>query len=91
MNDLKKVIYNCRKATYLIDKKLVDGITFRESVELRIHLFGCNVCRIYMAQSKKINHMIGQMVKGGNKPEIKLDNDFKEALQVQIQDHLNKN
>lgn len=90
MNELKKVIYNCRKATYLIDKRLIGSITFRETVELRIHLIGCKVCGIYMMQSQKINEMIRQMLKEENQPEIKLDEEFKEALQTQIDNELNK-
>ena len=90
MSELKKVIYNCRKATYLIDKRLIGSISFRESVELRIHLIGCSVCRIYGVQSQKINEMIRQMVKVKNQPDIKLDEDFKETLQAQIEDQLNK-
>ncbi|MFD1257688.1 zf-HC2 domain-containing protein [Mucilaginibacter terrae] len=91
MNDFKKIIYNCRKATYLIDKRLIGRITFRETVELRMHLFGCNVCRIYMCQSQKINEMIRQMLKSDHQPEIKLDENFKDALQVKIENQLNKN
>lgn len=90
MDKLKKIIYNCRKATYLIDKKLIGNITFRESLELRIHLAGCSFCRLYKGQSKKINEMIRQVLKMDNEEEIKLDEGFKDALQVQIEDHLNK-
>ncbi|TWR24184.1 hypothetical protein FPZ42_16990 [Mucilaginibacter achroorhodeus] len=91
MNELTKVIYNCRKATYLIDKRFIGGITFRETVELRIHLIGCKVCGIYMEQSKRINEMVRQLLKSEKPPEIKLDESFKEALQAQITAEINKN
>ncbi|WP_158796114.1 hypothetical protein [Pedobacter sp. L105] len=90
MNNLINVIYNCRKATYLIDKRLISKITFRESVELRVHLVGCSFCRLYVGQSQKINQMISQMLKTDKKPEFKLGDDFKAALQAQIEDELNK-
>ncbi|QXV65969.1 hypothetical protein INP83_02410 [Mucilaginibacter sp. 21P] len=91
MNELKKVIYNCRKATYLIDKRLMGSITLRETVELRIHLIGCKVCGIYMEQSKMINEMIRQLLKSKKPLEIKMDEGFKEALQAQITAEINKN
>ncbi|MBL4674765.1 MAG: hypothetical protein JKY70_00930 [Mucilaginibacter sp.] len=91
MNELRKVIYNCRKATYLIDKRLIGSITFRETVELRIHLIGCKVCGIYMKQSKMINQMIRQLLKSEKPQEIQLDEGFKEALQAQITAEINKN
>jgi len=90
MNGLKKILYNCRKATYLIDKRLIGKITFRETVELQIHLAGCGICRIYMDQSQKINEMIRQLLKTGEKPNITLDDHFKETMQERIEDHLNK-
>ncbi len=90
MNELKKITYNCHKATYLIDKKLIGKITFRESVELRIHLWGCDACKAYVIQSQKINVMIRQLFKVPVKPEVKLDEKFKNDLRLQIGEKLNK-
>ncbi|WP_374948397.1 zf-HC2 domain-containing protein [Mucilaginibacter sp.] len=90
MNGLKKIIYNCRKATYLIDKRLAGKITFRETVELRIHLIGCDVCGIYMKQSAKINNMIQSLLKSRAGVGIRLDDEYKQNLQLKI-DRLSKN
>ena len=38
MDPLKKIIYNCKQATFLIEKKMIGRITFRQHIELRIHL-----------------------------------------------------
>ncbi len=38
MSQLKKIQYNCKKATFLIEKKMLSRITFREHIELRIPL-----------------------------------------------------
>lgn len=90
MNGLKKIIYNCRKATYLIDKRLTGKITFRETIELRIHLIGCDVCGIYRKQSAKINYMIENLLKARAEVSVRLDDDYKERLQLKI-DRLNEN
>jgi tRNA/tmRNA/rRNA uracil-C5-methylase (TrmA/RlmC/RlmD family) len=91
MNGLKSVIYNCRKATFLIDKRMGGKISFRESIELRVHLIRCDVCKLYVKQSEKINEMIKALLKAPAGVEIRLDEDFKKGLQVTIDDQLNKN
>ena len=90
MGYLKKIIYNCKQATYLIEKKSVAGLSFREAIELRIHLFGCSFCRIFNKQSHIINNMVRQLLKSIEPPNIKLDENFKKELQERIEEELNK-
>ncbi|WP_158989801.1 hypothetical protein [Mucilaginibacter sp. L196] len=91
MSQLKKIQYNCKKATFLIEKKMLSRITFREHIELRIHLMGCSVCRIYGKQSRIINDMVRQLFKSSMPGEVKLDDSFKKELQERIEIELNKN
>ena len=91
MGPLKKIQYNCEKATFLIEKKLISRITFREQIELRIHLLGCSVCRIYQNQSGKINEMVHQLFHSAINTDTHLDEDFKKGLQERIEEELNKN
>ena len=91
MGPLKKIQYNCKKATFLIEKKLITRINFREHIELRIHLLGCSVCRTYQSQTGKINEMIRQLFHNAVNKETKLDDEFKKDLQDRIEEELNKN
>jgi len=91
MSYLKKIIHNCKKATYLIDKKEMGAITLREHIELRIHLIGCSFCRLYGKQSRAINKMVRELFRSSEQPGVKLDDDFKKVLQEKIEDELNKN
>jgi hypothetical protein len=91
MEALKKITHNCKHATYLIEKKLIVRLTLREKVFLRIHLFGCGVCRLYQSQTQKINIMIRQLLRGSVTQDGKLDENFKKELQDRIEDELNKN
>jgi hypothetical protein len=91
MGPLKKITHNCKKATFLIEKKLIGRITLREQLELRIHLFGCSVCRVYQGQTIKINEMIRQLFHSAVNSETKLDDEFKKDLQDRIEEELNKN
>ncbi|WP_461450724.1 hypothetical protein [Mucilaginibacter sp.] len=91
MSQLKKIQYNCKQATFLIEKKLLTRITFREHIELRIHLMGCSVCRLYGKQTRVIGEMVQQLFKSSQPGEVKLDDSFKKELQERIETELNKN
>ena len=90
MSYLKKIIYNCRQATYLIDKKEMHPLTLRERIELRIHLLGCGFCRIYKKQSHVINEMVQQLFRSSEQA-VKLDDKYKAELRERIEEELNKN
>jgi hypothetical protein len=91
MSYLKKVIYNCKQATYLIEKKSVKRLSLRESIELRIHLYGCGFCRLFSKQSQVINEMVKELFKSSMHRPIRLDDDYKKELQDRIEEELNKN
>jgi hypothetical protein len=91
MNELKNIIYNCRKATFLIEKKQLTVLTLREKVELRIHLTGCSFCRLFQKQSIGINRMVQELFNSTAHQEIKLDDDYKKKLQERIEEQLDKN
>jgi hypothetical protein len=90
MNNLKKIIFNCKQATFLIEKKSFGKLSFREMIELRIHLFGCSFCRLYGKQSRTINNMVKELFRNSAKMEIRLDDRFKKELQTRIEAKLNK-
>ena len=92
MNELKKILYNCKKATLLVEKRAFSKITFREEIELRIHLLGCSACLLYKKQSKMINDKIQKLYNGeGNDAEAYQLNDAdKKRMQDKIEKELNK-
>jgi hypothetical protein len=91
MDALKKITHNCKHATLLIEKKLISRLTLREKIFLRIHLFGCGVCRLYQQQTGKINEIVRQLFNGSPAQDVKLDDNFKKDLQDRIEEELNKN
>lgn len=91
MNYLKRIIYNCKQATFLIEKRSASKLTFREVFELRVHLLGCSFCRIYKKQSRIINEMVQELFRSSMQADRKLDDKFKKELQVRIEEELNKN
>ena len=90
MSYLKRILYNCNKATYLIEKRQLSKITLREAVELRIHFLGCYFCRLYDKQSKVINSMVKELFNDSITSEAKLNDKFKKELHDRIEVELNK-
>lgn len=90
-NEIKKIAYNCKQATFLIEKKQLATLTLREKLELKIHLAGCSVCRTFQQQSIVINQMVKGLFHSSQPEEIKLDETFKNELQERIEKKLNEN
>ncbi|SDQ01434.1 hypothetical protein SAMN05428975_5797 [Mucilaginibacter sp. OK268] len=93
MNHLKKVIYNCKQATLLIEKRQIRKLSFRESIELRVHLAGCSMCQLYNKQSQIIHQMVLQLFHDTEQQAstLLLDENFKKELQERIEEGLNNN
>jgi hypothetical protein len=89
MNKLKKIQYNCHKATFLIEKRSMKPLTLFEQVELRIHLAGCSVCRTYQRQSVLIGQMVHQLLHG-NTVRPGLNDEDKQHMAERIEEELNK-
>ena len=91
MNHLKKVIYNCKQATLLIEKRQIRSLSFRETIELRIHLAGCSMCKLYNKQSQAIHQMVLQLFHDTEfqSSTLSLDDNFKKELQDRIEEELN--
>lgn len=88
--ELKKIAYNCKKATFLIEKQQIGKITLREKLELKIHLTGCSICVTFMQQSAMINQMAKKLFHS-DQHQLRLDDAFKKQLQNRIDDQLDKN
>jgi hypothetical protein len=49
---------SCRKATELIEKKLLIGLNSKEKVQLVFHTGMCDACKKYSHQSEELDRMI---------------------------------
>ena len=85
--ELKEIAFNCKKATFLIEKQQIGKITLKEKMELKIHLAGCSICVTFMQQSAVINQAARKLF-NPDSMELKLDEGFKEQLQQQINNQL---
>ena len=88
MGVIKKIQYDCRHATYLIEKRQHTSLTVKERVQLIIHLSGCSVCRLFQQQSRWINRMVRELFRSAEGQENKLDDEYKRQLQDKINERL---
>ncbi|SDE22920.1 hypothetical protein [Pedobacter soli] len=86
-NALKNIIYNCNQATFLIEKKMAGKISAAQTLQLKVHLAGCSVCKLYMQQSLLINRLFSSF----SAADFKLDEAFKISLTKKIEREINKN
>lgn len=83
MKSNQEIEYDCKNATLLIEKELQTRLSIRESVELKLHLAGCSVCRLYQSQTIVIGSMVKQIL--NHRKGSALDNQYKAELQQQIE------
>lgn len=87
---LRKIAYNCHKATFLIEKKQIGTITLKEKIELQIHLASCSICQTFMKQSLVINQMVRNIIYTRQSTQSTLEEPFKKQLQDRIEERLNR-
>ena len=73
MKKLMHILFlSCRKATELIDKKLLFRLSFRERLQLTLHKTMCSACRMYEKQDLLIEKGISSQIENLT-PKIDLD------------------
>jgi hypothetical protein len=88
MGVIKRIQYDCRHATYLIEKRQQTGLTLKERVQLFIHLLGCSVCRLFQRQSRVISHALQHLFKRSAEQAHTLDDRVKQEMQEKINERL---
>ncbi|MDQ2864288.1 MAG: hypothetical protein M3R50_11700 [Bacteroidota bacterium] len=90
MRNKRKIANNCEKATFMIEKKKFGALSFTENIELKIHLVGCEMCRIYQRQSGIIDKVAFTIYNKSADEELKLDEQYKKELQESIDEKLGR-
>ena len=83
-------IITCEKAIYLSSKKQTSKLSLWESINLKIHLFSCEVCRKYISDIKKINNYLLKEYDNVAIKEIKLNESQKKQLQEKLSEQEEK-
>ncbi|MEO8962677.1 MAG: hypothetical protein ABI325_12405 [Ginsengibacter sp.] len=56
------LMLSCKKATELIEKKLLINLSFREKMQLKMHKGFCDACTAYEKQSKLIDKLLNKHI-----------------------------
>jgi len=63
---MKKIMYlimlPCKKATELIEKRSLVGLSSKEKIQLHLHKTMCDACTAYQKQSKKIDELLDRYI-----------------------------
>ena len=73
------IVLSCKKATELIEKRLVTKLTSVEKIQLKMHTAVCNQCATYEDQSAIIEKSLEKINKQKNVP-MKLSSEKKEQI-----------
>lgn len=52
------IMLSCRKASELIEKRLIFRLSMKEKIQLKMHTSVCEACSHYQKQSEKLDHLI---------------------------------
>jgi len=66
------LMLSCKRASGLIDKKSIFGLTRREKVMLKMHTVLCDACNIYEKQSNVLDKALSIHFKKENESVIKV-------------------
>lgn len=82
---LKNIVRNCKEATQIALKKEEGKISYKERIQLAIHLMYCDACKQFIKQSAIINKAMKQLQQKLNThPTHTLSTEAKEKMQQQL-------
>ncbi|MEO9021998.1 MAG: hypothetical protein ABI237_02825 [Ginsengibacter sp.] len=89
---MKKIMHwlllSCRKATELIEKKLLIKLTFKEKLQLELHKSMCSACTAYEKQSKRMDDLFNKQIRNEG---IEIFTTHNEGLKEKIINDITKN
>lgn len=56
------LMLSCKRATELIEKKSILGLSWKEDVQLKMHTKMCDACSHYQKQSKEIDTLLEKYI-----------------------------
>lgn len=80
---VNSIMLSCSKATELIEKEQLLGLSFGERLQLKTHKMMCDACRNYEKQSVLIESILKKLP---DKPgeELKTEAEFKKNIKEKI-------
>ncbi len=86
----RKIFISCKDATLLTCKKQENAISFKERIQLKIHLFICTVCALFYKQTNLIHEQFTKMNNESHSSSLHVDETIKINLQQIIDKEIEK-
>ncbi len=81
-----KIFVNCKEATLLTCKKQDGKVSFKERMQLLLHLLVCKVCALFYKQSTLLHQQLTHIHQTETLPvSIQMDEERKKSLQEIIE------
>lgn len=92
---MNTLMLSCTKATELVEKKTVDGLSVSENMMLSMHTVMCSACRQYQKQSALLNraifHQLNHFPEEFSGKNIRLGSQARQRIQEEIERTLRNN
>ena len=91
MSIKRKIFITCKSATLLTCKKQDNALSFKEEMQLKIHLLVCTICSLFSKQSNLIDEQLKRMNAENYETNVlQLNEPTKIELQNKINSELEK-
>lgn len=91
---MNTLMLSCTKATQLIEKKSVEGLSTTENLRLSMHTAMCNACKQYQQQSillnKAIYNQLNTYPESISENNLHLGSHARQRIQKEIENDLKK-
>jgi predicted anti-sigma-YlaC factor YlaD len=90
---MNMLMLSCTKATELIEKKSIDGLSPKDSIRLSMHTAVCSACKQYERQSGLLNRALSQQINESPeylKNNLHLETHSRIKIQQEIENNLKK-
>jgi len=77
---MNMLMLSCKKATSLIEKKSLIGLSFKEKTQLKIHNRMCVVCLYYEKQSLIIDDLLHELISSSESAPLIKNEALKEKI-----------
>lgn len=81
---MQKLFLSCEQATKLEEKRKEEGLSFRERMQLKMHLGMCVTCRSYKALSQKMDRIFYKRFRSDDLNQCKMPEEKKKALMNEL-------
>ena len=62
---MRRMMLNCEEASFISTKKIIQGVSIKDNMNLHVHLAACKHCRKYYTQTKIITRALRHHAKLG--------------------------